>query len=103
MYALTSCEGASAWIVDPRSSQPRNVTSPTSYALTPHLSPDGQTVAFSGVGSRGAYLALAKTDLSKTFTPITGASGIEAGDFSPDGRWLTFAVVPEQPSFCFAP
>jgi Tol biopolymer transport system component len=103
MYATATCQGAAAFVTSLDGSPPVNVTSPTVYALSPHLSPDGLTVAFSGVGSKGAYLALAQTDRSATVTPVTGAPGTHSLDFSPDGTRLAFAITSQTFDLCGMP
>jgi Tol biopolymer transport system component len=100
MYGISQCDGAAAWAIESSSREPHNVTSPTMYAFGAHLSADGRLVAFSGEGSKGAYLALAPVDGGRVTTPLTGDPAIVPGDFSPDSNWLAFSVLSEWPFFC---
>ncbi len=93
VYATMNCGGADVYVIDQGSSRPRRLNTGANhamYAMYPRLSPDGQTVAWTGAGAAANALTLAPVSGGPTTTVLDGATGIMPGNFSPSGRWLAF-------------
>jgi hypothetical protein len=94
---------SSHWMIDPRSAQPRKLSSPNKYAIGAHLSPDGGTVAWTGAGSDAAFLTLAPVSGTPPSKAFSEALGVVPGDFSPGGPWIAFGNVSQPLNPCLGP
>src|SRR5688500_5597304 len=56
------------------------------------LSPDGTSLAFLARGTSGVQRLYVRSLASESATPVPGSETAEAPFFSPDGRWVGFAV-----------
>lgn len=103
MYATASCSGADVTVIDPGSTQPRRLSAGSMYAIGAHLSPDGRTVAWTAAGSDANFLALAPVSGAAVPVAFSGSPGVVPGDFSPDGQWIAFGIVPSAFDPCSSP
>jgi eukaryotic-like serine/threonine-protein kinase len=56
------------------------------------LSPDGRTLAYIGRDTAGAQRLYVRRLDEEAATPVPGSETVEGPFFSPDGRWVAFAV-----------
>jgi len=103
IYSTLSCSGADVWALDPGSTQLRKLNAGMKYAIGAHLSPDGQTAAWTGAGPDAGTLVLAPVDGGPAMTAFSGALSVVPGDFSPDGRWLLFGTISYPNDPCAGP
>ena len=92
IYFVSNRSGSKEiWQMDYDGANPKQLTHTGSLALSPHISPDGSRVAFSGVTKEGWQIEMYSLDLGRlvTFQHFSGDNYSPA--WSSDGRSLAFS------------
>ena len=102
-YNPFDCDGGAVYIIGPGSSQPRQLTDPSTTVVSASLAPDGTRAAWVSIGPQGSSLVVGAVDGSSSRTVLQGAAGMVllgwhpesamTSAWSPDGRALLFAVT----------
>jgi len=92
MFWQAGCEEAAVWVVDLAGGEPRRLTEPGELALSPLLSPDGDSVAWVADGPEMGALRLAAVDGSGVRTLATAAPSLDPTGWSGDGRLLSLTA-----------
>ncbi len=91
LYDILRCDQGGVFVIAPGSAEPHRLSDTAVFAFSPHLSPDGASVAWMIKAADGHDLVLAAVDGSDVRTVLQGTPGLGLAGWSPDGEWLLLA------------